>query len=79
MISDFNSNEDLIALDIADLFEQDPLADWLSLIDDGQDSTLYVDRDGNGSQYQATAFVTLIGVSGLNLEDLTVVDSDGLA
>lgn len=78
-ISDFNSSEDLIALDITDLFAQDPLSDWLSLIDNGQDSTLYVDRDGDGGQYQATAFVTLAGVTGLSLEDLTVVDSDGLA
>ena len=72
-ISDFSLIEDILEFDASNSLAQTGQSEWLSLIDDGTSTTLYIDRDGSGNNYANTAFVVLENFSGFGLEDLSVV------
>jgi serralysin len=71
-ISDFSLDDDILEFDVSNNLAQANHSEWLSLIDDGINTTLYIDRDGSGDAYTDTAFVELENVSGFELNDLSI-------
>lgn len=64
-------NEVMDRIDISDVLDgydlvDDAIADFLQITDNGMDSTVYVDADGGGDNFQAVALI--LGVTGLTDE-----------
>jgi len=73
VITDFSLNEDLMSFALNDDLSLDNLTDWLSATESAGSTLLAMDLDGVGSNYSASNFVELEGVTGFELGDLTLI------
>lgn len=72
-IVDFSLNEDVLEFDLGYGLDMDSADEWLSLSESDGNTIVSIDLDGDGSAYDSTEVVTLAGVTGVAVDDLSIV------